>query len=79
MHQFQILLVDDSESDAKVFQEALSEISSRARAYWVASGAAAIEFLGRRGRFEGAGQIQVVVLDLHLHSERMLFLGAAPN
>jgi two-component system, chemotaxis family, response regulator Rcp1 len=67
--QFQILLVDDAESDAQAFQESLKEVATRARAYWVTSGKEAIEFLHQRGRFEAVGTVQLVALDLHLPSE----------
>lgn len=61
-----ILLVDDSEADARIFETALRDASSRARTYWVATGAEALEFLEQRGRFRKAGPVKVVILDLHL-------------
>lgn len=61
-----ILLVDDSEADARIFETALRDASSRARTYWVATGVEALEFLGRRERFQNAGPVKIVILDLHL-------------
>src|SRR5579875_690033 len=61
-----ILLVDDSEADARLFETALRDASSRARTYWVATATEAIEFLEQRGRFQNAGPVKIVVLDLHL-------------
>jgi two-component system, chemotaxis family, response regulator Rcp1 len=61
-----ILLVDDSQADARIFETALRDASSRARTYWIATGHEAVEFLEQRGRFQNAGPIKIVVLDLHL-------------
>jgi chemotaxis family two-component system response regulator Rcp1 len=64
--QFHILLVDDSEADAKIFEAALKQASPRVNLYWVATGKEAIDFLHQRGRFENIGSIRIVVLDLNL-------------
>ncbi len=64
--QFDILLVDDSAADAKIFQAALEEASTRASIYWVASGEEAIDFLNRRGRFVDANPVKVVILDVNM-------------
>ena len=64
--QFDILLVDDSAADAKIFQEALLEASARARIYWVSSGQEALDFLNQQGRFAGLGPVKLVVLDLNM-------------
>jgi CheY-like chemotaxis protein len=69
LEQYQILLVDDSRSDAQIFEAALKEASPRARVYWVETGKEALEFLRQRGRFQGVGSVRVVILDLHLQSE----------
>lgn len=61
---FQIL--DDNQSDAGIFEAALKQAAARARVYWVATGEEALDFLRQRGRFEGVGPVQIVVLDLHL-------------
>lgn len=66
MEPHDILLVDDSEADARIFETALRDASSRARTYWVGTGTEALEFLEQRGRFQKAGAVKIVVLDLHL-------------
>jgi chemotaxis family two-component system response regulator Rcp1 len=66
---FEILLVDDNQSDAQIFEAALQEASARARVYWVATGQEALDFLRRRTRFEDVGSVRIVVLDLHLAAE----------
>ena len=67
--QFQILLVDDSQTDAQIFEAALRQASARAQAYWVATGRECLDFLRQQGRFEDVGTVEIVVLDLHLGSE----------
>lgn len=64
--QFDILLVDDSPSDAKIFQAALEEAATRATVYWVASGEEALDFLNRQGRFSAAKPVKLVVLDVNM-------------
>jgi CheY-like chemotaxis protein len=64
--QFDILLVDDNAADAKIFQEALREASTRANAYWVGSGEEAIDFLSQQGRFLDVAPVKMVVLDLNM-------------
>jgi CheY-like chemotaxis protein len=64
--RFQILLVDDNPSDSHLFQAALQQTSSRVKVYWVASGEEALEYVERQGRFQGVGEVDIVVLDLSL-------------
>jgi CheY-like chemotaxis protein len=64
--RFDILLVDDSPADAKIFQEALLEVSARVRLYWVGTGEEALDFLTQQGRFRGIGPVKMVVLDLNM-------------
>jgi chemotaxis family two-component system response regulator Rcp1 len=64
--QYDILLVDDSAADAKIFQEALLEASARARLYWVSSGQEALDFVNQKGRFVGVGPVKLMVLDLNM-------------
>ncbi len=66
LDRFDILLVDDSPADAKIFQESLSEASSRVRVYWVGTGQEALDFLNQRGRFIAVGPVKLVVLDLNM-------------
>ncbi len=63
---FDILLVDDNLADAKIFQEALREASTRASAYWVGSGEEAIDYLNRQGKFIDATPVKIVVLDVNM-------------
>ena len=62
----QILLVEDSRAEAEIFQKALELAKTRARAYWVASGGEALEFLEQKGRFSGFSPVRIVILDLNL-------------
>jgi CheY-like chemotaxis protein len=62
----QILLVDDNPSDSHLFQTALQEVSSRVKAYWVASGEEALEYVEQTGRFQDAGEVELIVLDINL-------------
>jgi two-component system, chemotaxis family, response regulator Rcp1 len=63
---FDILLIDDSAADARIFQEALRQASTRARAYWVATGEEAIDFLAQQGRFVDVRPVRLVVLDINM-------------
>jgi CheY-like chemotaxis protein len=64
--RFDILLVDDSPADAKIFQESLMEVSARVRVYWVGTGEEALEFLHQQGRFRSIGPVKMVLLDLNM-------------
>ncbi len=64
--RFDILLVDDSQADAKIFQESLQEVSAGVRVYWVSSGQEALEFLNQQGRFQGVAFPKMVILDLNM-------------
>src|SRR5271154_2012860 len=59
MPEFQILLVEDSPADARAFQAALDEASTRAKLYWVATAAEAIDFLDRSGRFQDVQPVKL--------------------
>jgi CheY-like chemotaxis protein len=63
---FQILLIDDHPSDAKLFQHAMEQTASRAKLYWVASAEEGLEFLKGEGRFQGVGPARLVVTDLNM-------------
>lgn len=63
---FNILLVDDSEADARLFQIALREVAPRVSLYWVASGEEAIEALHRTDRFRDITGFDIVILDLNM-------------
>ncbi len=64
--RFEILLVEDNPADANIFETALRQASTRARAYWVATAAEAMDFLRQKGRFEGMPPVKIVILDAHL-------------
>lgn len=65
--QFQVLLVDDNPIDAKMFEAALREASTRVQLHWVTTGQEAIEFLSQQELQEDAAvDVELIVLDLHL-------------
>jgi CheY-like chemotaxis protein len=63
---FQILLIDDRASDAKLFEHALEQAETRAKLYWVASAQEGLRYLRQEGRFAGAGRVRLVVSDLSM-------------
>jgi chemotaxis family two-component system response regulator Rcp1 len=63
---FNILLVEDSPSDARLFEMALREVAPRVSLYWVATGSEAIEALRRQDRFSDILGIDVVIVDLNM-------------
>jgi CheY-like chemotaxis protein len=63
---FNILLVDDSAGDARLFEIALREVAPRVTLYWVASGDEAIEALRRGDRFKDIAGFDVIILDLNM-------------
>jgi chemotaxis family two-component system response regulator Rcp1 len=63
---YDILLVDDNDADANIFEVALREGNSRAKIYWLANGEEALQFLRRTGRFADVGTVKIVVLDVHM-------------
>jgi chemotaxis family two-component system response regulator Rcp1 len=65
-NRFQILLIDDNPADSHLFETALREVSARAILYWVATGEEALEYIAQQGRFQNAGEVDIIVLDLNL-------------
>jgi CheY-like chemotaxis protein len=63
---FNILLIDDSQAEAKLFELALHEAAPRAKLYWVATATEGFEYLRQEGRFPGTGPISIVVCDLNM-------------
>jgi len=63
---FDILLVDDSEAEAKLFESALQQVAPRVKLYWVATAEEGIEYLRQNGRFQGTGPVSIVVCDLNM-------------
>jgi two-component system, chemotaxis family, response regulator Rcp1 len=64
--EFQILLIDDLVSDAKLFEHALQQAETRVKMYWVASVEEGLEYLKQEGRFASAGRVRLVVSDLSM-------------
>ena len=62
----EILLVEDSKSDAVLTLETLSESTVINKLHWVRDGAAAIDFLYKRGHYTDAPRPDLIVLDLNL-------------
>lgn len=63
---FDILLIDDGEADAKAFEMALTSVAPRVTCFWVATAKEGIEYLRREGRFQDAGSPSIVVCDLNM-------------
>lgn len=66
LREFQILLIDDHPSDAKLFELALERTETRAKLYWVATAQEGLDYLKREGRFADAGPVRLVVSDLSM-------------
>ena len=64
--EFQILLIDDHLSDAKLFEHALRQTATRAQLYWVATAEEGLEYLKQEGRFSDARRVRLVVSDLSM-------------
>jgi two-component system, chemotaxis family, response regulator Rcp1 len=64
--KFQILLIDDNEADAKLFELALREAAPRVKLYWVATAAEGIEYLQQQNRFGDVGAVDLVLCDLNM-------------
>jgi two-component system, chemotaxis family, response regulator Rcp1 len=62
----EILLVEDSPSDAEFTVEALKEAKVRNHLSLVEDGVQAMEFLHRQGQFAGAPRPDLIMLDLNL-------------
>jgi CheY-like chemotaxis protein len=63
---FNILLIDDSEAEAKVFESALREVAPRLKLYWVATVKEGLEYLRQEGRFQSTGRVNIVICDLNM-------------
>ena len=61
-----ILLVEDNPGDVELTREALDAAKIRSRLHVVEDGAAATDFLYRRGAFADAPQPDLILLDLNL-------------
>lgn len=62
----EILLVEDSPSDADLTEEALSDGKVLNNLHWVADGVEALAFLQRQGKYADAPRPDLILLDLNL-------------
>jgi CheY-like chemotaxis protein len=62
----EILLVEDSPSDADLTEEALSDGKVLNNLHWVEDGVEAIAFLRRQGKYTNAPRPDLILLDLNL-------------
>jgi len=65
-NSIQILIVEDSPSDAFIVREALKQAQEPSDVHCVRDGVEAIEFLHRRGPFVDAPRPDIMLLDLNL-------------
>ncbi|MCA1991325.1 MAG: response regulator [Coleofasciculus sp. S288] len=61
-----ILLIEDSRSDALLTIESLSESTTVNKLHWVRDGVAAIDFLYKQGDYTDAPRPDLILLDLNL-------------
>jgi chemotaxis family two-component system response regulator Rcp1 len=61
-----ILLVEDSPSDADLTEEALSDGKVLNKLHWVEDGVEALAFLRRQGKYANAPRPDLILLDLNL-------------
>jgi CheY-like chemotaxis protein len=61
-----ILLVEDSPGDVRLTEEALKRTPAMGELHVARDGEHALDFLRRRGRYEGAPRPDLVLLDLNL-------------
>lgn len=62
----EILLVEDSKSDAHLTIETLGESRVRNNVHWVKNGVEAIDFLYKQGKYTDAPRPDLILLDLNL-------------
>jgi two-component system, chemotaxis family, response regulator Rcp1 len=62
----EILLVEDNPGDERLTREALKEGKVYSNLHWVKDGVEAIDFLRRKGKFQGAPRPDIILLDLNL-------------
>ena len=66
MRPVEILLVEDSPSDADLTVEALSDGKVLNNLHWVEEGVEALAFLRRQGKYNNAPRPDLILLDLNL-------------
>lgn len=62
----EILLVEDSSSDAHLIVETFSESKVLNKLHWVKNGVEAIDFLYQQGQYTDAPRPDLILLDLNL-------------
>ncbi len=62
----EILLVEDNPGDVRLTREALQEGKVYNNLHWAKDGIEALDFLHRRGKFEGVPRPDIILLDLNL-------------
>lgn len=66
VNPIEVLLVEDSPADVRLTREALKEEKMHINLHVVGDGVEAMQFLHREGKFAGAAQPDLVLLDLNL-------------
>ena len=64
--KFHILLIDDNDADAKLFELALREAAPRVKLFWVSTAAEGVEYLQQQNRFRDVGPVDLVLCDLNM-------------
>lgn len=62
----EILLVEDSQSDAYLTKEILSESNIPYQIHWVKNGVEAIDFLEKQGNYSNVPRPDLIILDMNL-------------
>jgi CheY-like chemotaxis protein len=66
IRQIELLLVEDSPSDADLIAEALCDSKVLNNLHWVEDGVEALAFLRRQGKYADAPRPDLILLDLNL-------------
>jgi two-component system, chemotaxis family, response regulator Rcp1 len=66
LNSIEILLIEDSPSDANLTMQSLQQAKITNRLHWVEEGEAAMDFLYQRGDYTDAPRPDLIVLDLNL-------------
>ncbi len=66
LNSIEILLIEDSPSDANLTMQSLQQAKITNRLHWVEEGEAAMDFLYQRGKYADAPRPDLIVLDLNL-------------
>lgn len=66
LNSIDILLVEDSPSDAELTIETFNDFRVQNHLHWVQDGVAALQFLRQQGAYAGAPRPDLILLDLNL-------------